>query len=279
MKQPSRYKWIKRTAAALSLSLIAAALTLVLNGTAGPLHNWGETVSRPFLRLFSGLSEPIRQGEAYFAGIKTLQEENDSLRKEVETLRKTAGEGELAASENVRLRALLGWTADHPDMTLEPARIIARSPDNWQSLITLDIGEDRGVRPGQCVMDGQGALVGRVKTVGNRWCQTALLNDPSFCLAGIGCQSEVLGELHGKLEGLTAGTLSFSGLDGSEAPKLGEDILTYAAGEGYPSGLLVGNITYLTKDPGGLTRSGVVTPAADLTHPGEVFVITEWGES
>ena len=57
MKQPFRHKWIVIAAAALSLSLLAAALALVLKGTAGPPRSLLETASRPFLRLFSAASE------------------------------------------------------------------------------------------------------------------------------------------------------------------------------------------------------------------------------
>ena len=63
MKKPFRHKWIAIIAAALSLSLLAAALALVLNGTAGPLRSGWETAPRPFLRLFSPLSEKVHQME------------------------------------------------------------------------------------------------------------------------------------------------------------------------------------------------------------------------
>ena len=69
MKQPFRHKWIVIAAAALSLSLLAAALALVLKGTAGPPRSLLETASRPFLRLFSAASEQIRQVSDYFQGI------------------------------------------------------------------------------------------------------------------------------------------------------------------------------------------------------------------
>ena len=83
MKQPFRHKWIVIAAAALSLSLLAAALALVLKGTAGPPRSLLETASRPFLRLFSAASEQIRQVSDYFQGIDRLREENAALRQEL----------------------------------------------------------------------------------------------------------------------------------------------------------------------------------------------------
>ena len=54
--------------------------------------------------------------------------------------------------------------------------------------------------------------------------------------------------------------------------------MTFAARESYPSGLVVGTGTSLTDDPGGLTQSGVLTPAADLDRLGEVFIVTDFWE-
>ena len=51
MKRWTQRTWIKIIAVALSLSLIAAAVALVLSGTGVSWTGWAETVSRPFSRL------------------------------------------------------------------------------------------------------------------------------------------------------------------------------------------------------------------------------------
>ncbi|MFR6378664.1 MAG: rod shape-determining protein MreC [Evtepia sp.] len=48
-------------------------------------------------------------------------------------------------------------------MTLASAWVIARTPDNWQGEVTLDQGRAQKVAAGQCVIDENGALAGRVK--------------------------------------------------------------------------------------------------------------------
>ena len=58
----------------------------------------------------------------------------------------------------------------------------------------------------------------------------------------------------------------------------GERVVTFAAGENYPSGLLVGTVRQIVDDPGGLTRAAIVEPAADLNNLGQVFVVTDFWE-
>ncbi|MFR6378663.1 MAG: rod shape-determining protein MreC [Evtepia sp.] len=52
----------------------------------------------------------------------------------------------------------------------------------------------------------------------------------------------------------------------------------FAAGENYPSGLLVGTVRQIVDDPGGLTRAAIVEPAADLNNLGQVFAVTDFWE-
>lgn len=278
MKGFFHHTWIKIIAVALSLSLIAAAAALVLNGTSAPLRGLGETVSRPFSRLFSAAAAKIRQGEAYFQGVEKLQAEKAALEEELAAAKQEARAGELATAENARLRSLLGLKEAGQELTLTAAWVVARPADNWQGEVTIDQGAGDGVLAGQCVVDEHGALVGRVKETGETWATVTLLWDGSFQLAGQGTQSGVLGTLTGKLNLLPQGKLAFACLTQEDPVRVGEDIVTFAAQESYPSGLVVGTVTALETDPGGLTRSAVLTPAADLTGLTQVFVVTDFWE-
>lgn len=278
MKKPFRHKWIAIIAAALSLSLMAAALALVLNGTAGPLRSGLETVSRPFLRLFSPISEKVQQVGTWFRGMDSLRAENETLKDALAALEREAMTGKLAQQENQRLRSLLDLTASGQELTLESAWVVARTPDNWQKSVTLDKGTSSGVQAGQCVVDQHGALVGRVSETGKSWCQVSLVTDPAFQLAGMGTNSGVLGSVEGDLRLMATGEVKLSSLTQADPVQLGEGVVTFAAQESYPSGLVVGTVTSLADDPGGLTQSGIITPAADLDSLSQVFIVTDFWE-
>ena len=166
MKRWMQHTWVKIIAVALSLSLIAAAVALVLTGTTEPLRGVGETVSRPFSRFFSLVTDKLRQGGDYLKGVQALQEENRALEQEVAQLRRAARAGDLATEENARLRSLLELQETGQDLTFTAAWVVARAPDNWKGEVTLDQGTDQGIQAGQCVVDEHGALLARVKEEG-----------------------------------------------------------------------------------------------------------------
>lgn len=274
MKKPSQHKFIRLTAAALSLSLLAAALALVLHGTASPLRDWGETVSRPFLRLFSPVSDALEGAKDWTRGMEALQEQNAALEEENTRLEAAARQGELARGENENLRSLLGWTADRQDLDLTPAQVVGREKDTWDRTITLDRGKKAGVRGGQYVVEANGALVGLVETVGRTWCEVTLVTSPGFSLPGMGTVSGALGTLEGDLTRMGKGELLFTPFSTDFPMSLGEGVVSLSAGEGDPREILVGTVTSLAEDPGGLTAAGVVTPTARLDKLSQVYVVT-----
>ncbi|MBR2490071.1 MAG: rod shape-determining protein MreC [Ruminiclostridium sp.] len=234
MKKPSQHKFIRLTAAALSLSLLAAALALVLHGTASPLRDWGETVSRPFLRLFSPVSDALEGAKDWTRGMEALQEQNAALEEENTRLEAAARQGELARGENENLRSLLGWTADRQDLDLTPAQVVGREKDTWDRTITLDRGKKAGVRGGQYVVEANGALVGLVETVGRTWCEVTLVTSPGFSLPGMGTVSGALGTLEGDLTRMGKGELLFTPFSTDFPMSLGEGVVSLSAGEGDP---------------------------------------------
>ena len=274
MKKPSQHKFIRLTAAALSLSLLAAALALVLDGTASPLRDWGETASRPFLRLFSPVSEALEGLKDWEA----LRERKEALEEENTRLEAAARQGELAQGENENLRSLLGWTADRQDLDLTPAQVVSREKDTWDRTLTLDRGKKAGVRAGQYVVEAHGALVGLVDTVGRTWCEVTLVTSPGFSLPAMGTVSGALGTLEGNLARMEEGELLFTVFSPDFPMSLGEGVVSLSHGEEEPRDILVGTVTSLAEDPGGLTAAGVVTPTAHLDRLSQVYVITGFRE-
>lgn len=278
MKGFLHHTWGKFLAVALSLSLIAAAGALVFTGTPDPLRDVGETLSRPFLRLFSAAAGAIGQAGDYLEGMEKLRAKNAALTEEVAQLKERARTGDLAQAENDRLRDLLGLAQTGQDLTLTSAWVIARTPDNWQGEVVIDQGQNQGLAAGQCVIDSHGALVGRIQEAGSTWSSVSLVTDPAFQLAGQAARSGVLGTLTGDLNLLPQGQTAFGGLTQDDHVQTGEEIVTFAAGDTYPSGLVVGTVASVTEDPGGLTRSAILDPAADLDSLSQVFVVTAFQE-
>jgi len=270
-------RWIWITGAAVSVSLLALALGSVFPQSPGPVREAAETISRPFQRVYALAGEQARRVLGYFASVDALREENTALREENLRLTREARLGELAQGENTRLRALLDLEEGQNALHLTDAWVLSRGADPWRAEVTLDKGSDAGLREGQCVVDQTKALIGRIAEVGEQWARVTLITDPAFTLAAQGSKTEGLGALSGRLDRMEQGELIFTHLSPGTGVQLGEGVLTFAQGGRYPPGLLVGTITSLEEDPGGLRSTGVVTPSADLSSLGQVFVVTAWG--
>ena len=264
MERLFRHKWISIVAAAVSLSLIAAALAVALPGRAAALRGVGEELSRPFLSLLAGAGRQVDALRARFADGHALRAENDALRDQVAALAQADDRAALAEAENARLRALLDLAPGGQELDLLPAWPLVRAPELWRAQVTLDRGTDSGAAVGQLVLDARGAVVGRIAAAGARWSTLALLTDPDLVLGGQGAASGAIGAV--------TGGPCFTRLGGDG----GERIVTY--GPDGPRGLTIGTVTALEDDPGGLTRTASLRPAADLDRLGEVFLVTGWRE-
>ena len=271
MRRGTHHNWIKWFAAALSLSLLSAALGLMLHGSA--LTAGGGRLPRPFVHLGAAAGQALDRGRDYFQGMEHLRAENAQLRREAARWQAEARRGQQAEAENRRLRTLLDFDLPGQDLTLEPAWPAVRVPDNWQGALILNRGSQDQIREGQCAINETGALVGRVVETSPHGCTLALVTDGRFHLPGQGTESEVLGTLEG--DWTEPGSLRLTGLTRRDPLRLGEMVVTYGTGSGLPSGLAAGRVTDITDDPGGLTRSARLTPAADLDRLGQVFVVTQ----
>ena len=276
MKRWKQRTWIKFTAVALSLSLIAAAAALVLSGTGVAWSGWAQAVSRPFSRLAAAVTGWAGPGGGLSpGGGGPLQAENAALEEQVAQLQAAARAGELAQGENARLRALLDWPETGQDLTLTPAWVIARTPDNWQGVVTIDQGRDQGVLPGQCVVDHCRALVGQVKEAGESWATVTLVTDGDFQLAGQGSRWGTLGALSGDLALLPQGELAFTCLTQADPrPRRGRRWSPSPPGRAIPPACWRAPWTGWRPTPGASPRTAVLTPAADLANLGQVFVVT-----
>ena len=271
MKAFLHHKWIKIVAAALSLSLIAAALEVLFWETSGPFRGGAETVTRPFLRLWAEGAERVASWEVALTEGEALLAENKALRQENTRLQRRLHTAQLARKENARLRVLLEVETEEWKGRFLPAWILPSAGDSLSAEVTLDHGTADGVRPGLCVTDCAGNLLGLVRTVGADCCTVSLLWDGRFRLTGQGVRSETVGVLEGDLSLLEARKLKLTGLTEEEMVDTGETVVTLGGNGDIPQGLAVGTVTGLRDDPGGLTRWAVITPTAKQTT-GEVFI-------
>lgn len=154
------------------------------------------------------------------------------------------------------------------------ARIIYRPIDYFSEVIFLDKGSKNGITPQMPVLavaGGEGvALVGQVVEVYNNWCKVILITHPSFAADVRVLKSGDRGILRGRGE-----RYPFVYYIPAEAKiEIGDDVITSGQDALFPSGLLIGKIKSIEKDPAqGIFKIAEIVPAVNFHNLDVVFIL------
>jgi len=230
-------------------------------------------VLSPFQSAVSWIGGELRQGTAFVWEMMTVYEQNEMLRNEVTQLREQNLTASEYAAENERLRALLGYKQSALQFDLVAARVIGRESATWSSMIVINRGLGDGVQKDMPVVTEKG-LVGRVVEAGPNSSKVQLILDPRTSVGTLvqRPESRVAGIVEGDLDNPTMPRMV-------NIPKtadviVGDIIVTSGFGGIYPKGLVVGLVSELKNDTGGLLKVALLEPAVDFQRLEDVMVIT-----
>ena len=159
------------------------------------------------------------------------------------------------------------------------ARVIGRDTGNWYSSFLIDKGEEDGLSVDMNVIAG-GGLVGRITAVGPNWSRvTSIISDNSK-VSGMTLATKDNLIVSGNLKQMAEGCISFGQLvDSQNQVAEGDKIVTSDISDKYLPNILIGYIYAIDTDANKLTKSGLVIPAVDFEHLGQVLVITDMKQS
>ena len=230
--------------------------------------NWAKREATDALRFplktfskISSLSKGILQCRRILRENRELREKTESLKNQIISLRE-------ASLENERLRGLLSFKKQFP-YTLVAAEVIGRDVSSWMGFIIVDKGSRHGIKLNMSVVSTSG-LVGKVYEVGQWTSRVILITHPDSRLTAILQRS--------REEGIIAGTVSGNCrmlyLSKSCDVNIQDIVISSGLGGIYPKGLLIGKVTALKEEPGGLGRYAEVEPATNFSRLEEVLIIT-----
>lgn len=217
-------------------------------------------------RGLEGVSLEFAEKEDLQAQIAELENREERLNKENQQLREYRAEAR-------RLSTLLDFKEKNSDYTLQTARVIARSPNNWFKIITIDQGSQDGISQGMPVVTPDG-LVGRVSNTSKYSSQVELITDREMAVGAILQNTR---ETSGIVEGLgSSDTLGMINIPYYSKVKKGERVLSSGLSEFYPKGITIGTIKSVKRESNGLLLTAAVKPAVEFDKLEEVFVITHF---
>ena len=263
----------------LFIAVIAAVTLCVVNYfsvNASPLDDLVNTVLTPVRSGISSVHDWLEDKKAYYEEHETLAEENRELKNRVAELEAELRQAETDSEENERLRTLLELRQQHRDYTLESAKIISRSANNWERSLTLSCGSAAGIECGDCVITEARQLVGIVEECGESWCKVLTVIDTGISIGATVFRTGEICVAVGDFQQMDKGYLSAQYVDSNTDIMVGDLVVTSGLGGYYPSGLTIGSVVNLQLDASGLAMTATLKPAADLDALTQVFVIKDF---
>lgn len=245
-----------------------------------------DVFNRPLNTVVGYVVVPFQQGIGKLGGwlsnrseelvqIRTLLEENARLKEEIAALTEENTLLQQDKYELNNLRQLMDLSEQYGEYNKVGARIISRDSGNWYASFIIDKGTDDGLCIDMNVIAG-GGLVGRITSVGPNWSRvTSIISDNSN-VSGMTLSTQDNLIVSGDLKLMADGCITFSQLvDSKNMVVEGDKIVTSDISDKFLPNILIGYISSIERDANNLTKSGLIVPAVDFEHLGEVLVITD----
>jgi rod shape-determining protein MreC len=254
----------------LLLALVVAVIVLQLP----PLHGLAGRVRESILPVTAALAQAGRFIEAHLSRLGATAE----LQREVERLRQ---ENARLEAENARLAELerqnafllgaLGFKQQHADLSFIAAEIVSYEPTNLARAVTVNRGQDDGVRPGAVIMTPRG-VVGQVTKVTARSAVALLIIDPRSAVDTRAQQSGARGIVTGLGR---PDLLLMRYVRQEQFLYLSERVVTSGLGGVFPAGLPIGTVAYVQRRDVDAFQEAYLEPAVDFTRLGQVLVLVD----
>ena len=260
-KKTTRFRF---TRLFLLLSLFVVLLLILLGsatgGRFGAFHQLTLETLGPIQSVFTKISLSTIRLKNRYISLWNLQEENDQLRKELDTYHTLLDEYRSAYSRNRFLEIELAFKKKERFPSLM-ARVVGKDPSFWFQTLIVDRGKNDGVITGMVARNSQG-VVGQVVQVSDNYSKILLANAPSSAIDAIVQNSRVRGILKGAGE---QGYILQYVLKNGDV-KEGDIIVTAGIGGVFPPGITLGTVSTVYSKRRGMFLEIEVEPAVDFAR-------------
>lgn len=255
---------------------LACVVVYAREGEEGPLHtsqSFLSSASSPFKAAGASVSGVVDNVGDAVENVTASDETLQGLREQNKQLRSIIAQLEEYRQEAERLDGLLKMK-DSYDLDAVGARVIGRTGNSWNQIITIDKGTSDGVEAGLSVMGSHG-LVGQVISATATTADVRLLVDQQSGVAAMVQSSREEGIVRGSLEGL----LYLENIDSDARVEVDDVIITSGLGGSHAKGLIIGTVSKIEQKQGDVTRTIIIAPNGDTGPMEEVLVVLQASSS
>ncbi len=232
-------------------------------------------------RLVSYPANSINDFIDSVSDLSNTYQENQSLKQKIDTIHELEVQLSELKRDNQKMKETLKLQDTLNDYTLVNATVIARNPDTWRDVITINKGSNDGIRPQMSVMSDNG-LVGKVMDVNPTSARVALLSNADNTLVRVAAMIQNEKEpIYGTITGYDDKTnmLVMSQIQATQDIKVGDKVVTSGLGGISPNSLYIGTVEEVAMDRFGLYKEVKIRPAADTNDVRYVTVVIRTSES
>ncbi|WP_455223806.1 rod shape-determining protein MreC [Granulicatella sp.] len=230
------------------------------------------------------LAYPANSVNDFMESISNLTntyQENQTLKQKVETIYELEVQLNDLKKDNEKMKEALKLQDTLNEYSLINATVIARNPDTWRDIVTINKGSNDGLTPQMSVMSDNG-LVGKVLDVNPTSARVALLSNNDNTLVRVAAMIQGEKEsIYGTLTGFDheKNILIMSQIQATQEIKVGDKVVTSGLGGVSPSSLYIGTVEEVAMDRFGLYKEVRIKPAADTNDVRYVTVVKRTSES
>jgi rod shape-determining protein MreC len=255
-------------------SLLLVSLLLLSTGSRSrhrvdPLAAFVLEGMRPLqVGVASALDSATTAWRGYIA-LVGVRQQNDHLRQRVLELEQQAIRLAEVEKTDRRLEELLGFRSTL-DVDTVAAQIIGRDPLPWFSTVTINKGDADGAHRNGAVLSPFG-VVGQIMATSSHSARVLLITDHNSGVDAIVQRSRARGIVEGALDGGCV----MKYLKRGEDIDVGDRIVTSGLDGIFPKGIIIGDVTHVTRGNRGLLQVADVKPSVPLDRIEEVLVVRE----
>jgi rod shape-determining protein MreC len=201
-----------------------------------------------------------------YVALRDVQEQNEALKRELQTLQVRLQEERAQAKRSESLRELLDLR-ERAGLETVASEIIAGPADLEFRDMTIDKGSSDGVEQDMAVISPAG-VVGRVILSSPRASRVQMLIDRNAAAGAMIERTRVQGIIMGQ-----GATLRMEYVPGTADVKQGDLVVTSGIDKIYPKGFAIGTVEVINRGPGTF-HDITVRPAVDFSRLEDVLVVT-----
>lgn len=247
--------------------ILILIISLVGKQEFGSSHKFSLELIGPAQGVISKFSTYCRSVRQDYLSLFDVREENKKLWEKLRAARTVNNEYREAVAVNVRLRKLLDFKESLPLPTLT-ARVIGQDPSLWFKTVIVDRGSNDGVLKGMPVANEDG-VVGQVLNTSPNYAKILLATDSNSAIDALIQRTRTRGIIKG--QGDEAYQLYYV-LKSAEVQE-GDPVITSELGGVFPKGLLIGTVSKIINEEGGMFKQIEVEPATDFSQLENLIII------